>query len=144
MRLALCVAAVLAAAACGPTAPKESESPTNENDKATTPSAPETPPAIAAIPVDSAWTGRFAATPDHCESGGWTIGAKTVTTAGETACDVQGVARLPGQARLSLQCTESGANSLQEWTLTPGADGALAVTRRIGSETFDVALRRCG
>ena len=99
--------------------------------------------AAAPAPDDAAWTGRFAATPELCVQGVWDIKPHAIVTDGETACDVDNVARGAGQVTLRLSCVAEGMRSGETWTLTPGADDRLAVARNTGRETVNVDLRRC-
>lgn len=145
--------ALMAVAACSPAAdtgnqaepPPASVAPATSSAEAEAIVAEQADAANAAAPApsDAAWTGRFAATPELCVQGVWDIKPHAIVTDGETACDVDNVARGAGQVTLRLSCVAEGMASAETWTLTPGADDRLAVARDTGRETINVDLRRC-
>lgn len=90
-----------------------------------------------------AWEGRFAASPDLCRAGQWEIGSERIVTAGETACEVDNVARAAGQVTLELSCVAEGMPGDERWTLRPRGESGLRVRRETAAEASDVDLVRC-
>lgn len=142
---------LVAVAGCGPAAdtvdngtqPPASVAPATSSAEAEAIVAGQADAANAAAPAESAWTGRFAATPELCVQGVWDIRPHLIVTDGETSCDVDNVAEGAGQVTLRLSCIAEGMRSNESWTLTPRDGDRLAVARDTGRETIDVDLLRC-
>jgi hypothetical protein len=96
----------------------------------------------AAPPGAFQWTGRFAASEALCRGGVWEFTNARVETDGETSCAIGDVREGDGGAELSLSCQAEGMTSDERWTLRQQADG-MRVTRRTGTDSFAVDLRRC-
>lgn len=99
---------------------------------------------LSAASAEERWLGRFAATAELCRGGVWDIGETRIITDGETACDIDRVARAAGQVTLRLACTAEGMKSREEWILTPQGEDRLKVRRDNGREAVEVDLIRCG
>ena len=144
MRAAAAMLAALALAGCG-----EAESNRAEEANVMWPAADGGPhDNVAAMAekeappiLDTAWTGRFAASAALCASEPWDVGAERVLTAGGSDCAVRRVGRAPAQVTVELACTGEGDES---WTVTPRQDGGIAVARSpAGRETVQLDLVRC-
>ena len=134
MRLIFFPLVLVALAGCGERADAPDSEPGNDGQPA---------PAAAPATTDVAWEGRFAATPELCEGGVWDIRETGIVTEGETACEVEHVARAAAQVTLELACTAEGMPSRERWTLTERGAG-MNVRRAVeGAETSDVDLVRC-
>lgn len=64
------------------------------------------------------YIGRWAASPQLCETGAWRFKTRKLTTAGETSCDFTTVATVPVGYRLESECTAEGAKTTQTLRLS--------------------------
>lgn len=97
----------------------------------------------AAPILDTAWVGRFAASPEECPTGAWDFGAERARAAGEAECTVAGVGRAAGQVTLEMACSAQGPMAAERWVLAPKPGDGLAVRRTRGGETVRLDLVRC-
>jgi len=103
-RAAAALAGVLALAAC---TPGEAQPPATSAPTAPLPGVPLAPPGTTLPPADREfrYVGRWAATPELCETGAWVFEAQRLTTAGEVACDFGAVTPVPGGYTIAATCT---------------------------------------
>lgn len=93
--------------------------------------------------LDTAWIGRFAASPEECPRGAWNVGAKEGRAPGEAACAVRGIGRAAGQVTLEMECSDSGPMAAERWVLAPKPGDSLEIERTRGGETVRLDLVRC-
>lgn len=121
--------------------------------------APEAPAPIKTVSVDPPKTdtpgsmlpasdrqyryiGRWAATPDLCNTGAWRFQTRKLVTAGETSCDFPDVAAVPNGYRLTGICQAEGAKT--EQTLQLGFDEAKRAMTVQGRTLGPATLIYCG
>lgn len=93
--------------------------------------------------LDTAWIGRFAASPEECPTRAWDLGPEQGRAPGEAACAVRGIGRAAGQVTLEMECSDPGPMAAERWVLAPKPGDALAVERTRAGETVRLDLRRC-
>ena len=93
--------------------------------------------------LDTAWIGRFAASPEECPTRAWDLGPEQGRAPGEAACAVRGIGRAAGQVTLEMECSDPGPMAAERWVLAPKPGDALGVERMRGGETVRLDLVRC-